>query len=117
MTGLSYDGVANVATASGTVQMLKFSMTSMTLSGGTVLTVSEGGHTLLTQDSSLDLSGNVVLYTTEFSAQLLGVPVTFTPQNPPTAILPDMTFTNVVTDQPFTMADTFQATALVTSLN
>lgn len=75
------------------------------------------GEGLLSQDSSLDFSGNVVLYTAKLSAQLLGASVTFTPQNPPTVILPDMTFTNVLTDQPFTMADTFQAASLATSIN
>src|SRR5262249_17914607 len=48
MTGLSYDGVADVQTATGTVRMLMFSMRSMTLSGGTVLTVNEHGHALVT---------------------------------------------------------------------
>jgi hypothetical protein len=109
MTGLSYDGVANVQTATGTVPMLMFSMDSMTLTGGTVLTVSDNGHTVVTNDSSLDFTGNVVLYTTRISAQLLGVTVTFTPQNPPPAILPTMTFTNVVTDQPLTLADSSRA--------
>ena len=115
MIGLSYDGVADVQTATGTVPMLMFSMNSMTLSGGTVLTVSENGHTVVTNDSSLDFSGNVVLYVTRISGQLLGVTVTFTPQNPPPAVLPTMTFTNVVTDQPLTLADSFQAVHPLTS--
>ncbi len=113
MTGLSYDGVADVPTAAGTVQMLKFSMTSMTLSGGTVLTVNQGGHTLVTSNSSLDFSGNVVLYTTQLSGQLAGVTVTFTPQSPPPQVLPTMTFTNVLTDQPLTMAGSLQAHGLL----
>ena len=112
MTGLTYDGVANVQTAAGPVPMLKFSMSSMTLSGGTVLTVNESGQAVVTKESSLDFTGNVVLYTTKFSGQLLGVAVTFTPQNPPPQVLPTMTFTNVVTDQPFTLADSSQATSL-----
>ncbi len=115
MTGLSYDGVASVPTATGAVSMLKFSMSSMTLSGGTVLTVDENGHRLVTSSSSLDFSGNVVLYTTRLSGQLAGVTVTFTPQNPPSLVLPTMTFTNVVTDQPLTMADSLQAQGLLTT--
>jgi hypothetical protein len=115
MTGLSYDGVASVPTATGAVQMLKFSMDSMTLSGGTVLTVNENGHAVVTNGSSLDFSGNVVLYTTRLSGQLLGVTVTFTPQNPPPSVLPTTTFTNVVTDQPLTTADSFQAHDLLIS--
>lgn len=113
MTGLSYDGVASVPTAAGPVQMLKFSMDSMTLSGGTVLTVNENGHAVVTNDSSLDFSGKVVFYTTRLSGQLAGVTVTFTPQNPPPAVLPTTTLTNVVTDQPLAMADSFQAHSLM----
>jgi len=109
MTGLSYDGVADVQTATGTVRMLMFSMSSMTLSGGTMLTVNEGGHALVTNNVSLDFSGNVVLYTTRISGRLLGATVTFTPQDPPPLVLPTMTFTNVVTDQPLTLADSLQA--------
>ncbi len=115
MTGLSYDGVASVPTPTGAVQMLKFSMNSMTLSGGTVLTVAENGHSVVTSGSSLDFSGNVVFYTTRLSGQLLGAAVTFTPQNPPSAVLPTTTITNVVTDQPLTKADSFQAHNLLVS--
>jgi len=115
MTGLSYDGVADVQTATGTVRMLMFSMRSMILSGGTVLTVNEHGHALVTNNSSLDFSGNVVLYTTRISGRLLGATVTFTPQDPPPLVLPTMTFTNVVTDQPLTLADSFQAVGLQVS--
>jgi hypothetical protein len=113
MTGLSYDGVADVQTATGTVPMLVFSMSSMTLSGGTVLTVSENGHAYVTNDSSLDFRGNVVLYTTRISGRLLGATVTFTPQAPPPLVLPTMTFTDVVTDQPLTRANSFQAADLL----
>ena len=81
MTRLSYDGVADVQTATGTMPMLRFSMSSMTLSGGTVLTVSENGHPSVTNDSSLEFRGNVVLYTTRISGRLLGATVTFTPQD------------------------------------
>jgi hypothetical protein len=115
MTGLSYDGVASVPTAAGAVQMLKFSMDSLTLSGGTVLTVAGNGHSVVTSDSSLDFSGNVVFYTTKLAGQLLGAAVTFTPQNPPPAVLPTTTFTNLVTDQPLTTADSFQAHDLLVS--
>jgi hypothetical protein len=112
MTGLSYDGVATVATVSGTVRMLKFSMSTLTLSGGTVLTVSEAGHGLVAKDSSLAFNGGVVLYTTKISGDLIGIPVTFTPTSPPPAVLPDMTFTSLVADQPYTTAGSMQASDL-----
>jgi hypothetical protein len=112
MAGLSFDGVADVPTASGPVAMLKFSMSSLALHGGTDLTVTGGGHQLLAQASSLDFSGNVTLFTTSFSGELLGIRVTFTPQNPPPAVLPDMFFTDVVSAQPYTTADSVDESGL-----
>jgi hypothetical protein len=117
LSGLSFDGVASVRTANGQVQMLEFSMSSLYLSGGTELTVTQNGRTVLTRTSTLDLSGNVVLYTTQISGDLLGVPVTFTPASPPPAVLPVMRFTNVVTKQPFASADSAQPTDLVITQN
>ena len=118
LSGLRYDGVAKVATSAGPVRMLKFSMTSLTLSGGTVLTADEGGYTLVTRNYSLAFSGNVTLFATKFSGVLnvAGVPtvrLTFTPQSPPPAVLPTMTFTSVTTDQPLTLADSLVARALL----
>lgn len=112
MTGLSYDGVATVPTASGAQRMLKFSMSSLSLSGGIVLTITEGSHTQVTRNTSVDFSGHVVLYATKLSGKLLGVPLTFTPSNPPPAVLPTMRFTDVVTDQPVTVADNLHAPGL-----
>ncbi len=112
MAGLSYDGVATVPTAGGSQQMLKFSMSSLTLSGGTVLTVTEGTHTSVTRSSSLSFSGNVVLYATRMCGKLLGIPLCFTPQSPPPLVLPVMSFTDVSTDQPLTAADSLSAPGL-----
>jgi Family of unknown function (DUF6114) len=108
LTGLSYDGVANVPTASGSVRMLKFSMSGLRLSGNDNLTVTEGGHTLGVRAASLDFSGNVTLLTTKFSGDLLGIPLTFTPSSPPPLVLPTMVFTNVVSERPFTSSDALQ---------
>ena len=112
MEGLSYDGVATVPTAGGSQQMLKFSMSSLTLSGGIVLTVGGNGHSMVTRNSSVQFTGNVVLYATRLSGDLLGVPLTFTPASPPPLVLPLMQFTNVVTQQPLTSAGTMQASGL-----
>ncbi len=67
LSGLSLDGVADVPTAAGTVQMLESSMSSLALSGGIELTVTQDGHTFATKTSALDFSGNVLLYTTQIS--------------------------------------------------
>jgi hypothetical protein len=110
LEGLSYDGVASVPTASGgSVDMLKFSMSSMALSGGTKLTVNEGGITAVTSSPSLAFSGNVVLYTTKISGELLGIPFTYTPDSPPPLLLPDIDFSNVQTEQPFAVVGALTA--------
>ena len=68
LTGMSYDGIAAVPTAHGMEKMLKFSMTSLKLPG-VVLTVTRGGHSFVTADSSMEFSGNVQLYTTKISGE------------------------------------------------
>lgn len=118
MTGMSYDGVAQVRTSQGTVPMLKFSMSTLTLSGGTTLTAVEDGTTLVTRNSSLAFSGNVVLYTTRFSGILTvaGLPtvrLTFTPTSPPPLVLPTMDFTSVTSDQAVTLANSLVAGSLL----
>jgi hypothetical protein len=112
MRGLSYDGVATVPTASGPRRMLKFSMNSLTLAGGVRLTVSAGSSSFATGNSSVRATGHVVLYATRISGDLLGVRLTFTPRHPPPLVLPVMRFTDVVTDQPLTIADSLGAAGL-----
>jgi hypothetical protein len=121
LEGLSYDGVAQVATASGTVTMMKFTMTSLTLTGDIALTVSEGGGTAVTRSSSMYFGGPVVLYATKLSGDLLGIPVTITPTSPLATVLQllapvtqavPVPMTNVVTDQPYTTAGSLQAGGL-----
>jgi hypothetical protein len=118
ITGFGYDGVVTVPTASGNVQMMQFSATSLDLSG-MQLTVSQGGGTMTTTADSLDLTGDVVLYATELSGDLLGMPLTITPSTPIADILEvlgeagltqsltqvvPLEMTNVTTVQPFTSA-------------
>ena len=106
MTGLIYDGIARVPTIHGSELMLKFSMSSLTLSGNAVLTVTKDGNSLIAESGSvLELSGNVVLYATKLSADLDGIRVTFVPSRPLSRLRPDVTLTNVVADQPFATAD------------
>jgi Family of unknown function (DUF6114) len=111
LTGLHFDGVATVRTASGPEQVLKFSMSGLSLKNGK-LTVTQDGAAMAVQAASFTFSGNVTLLTTKFSGSLLGVPLSFSPQFPPPAVLPVMTFTNVTSDQPFTSADSFQVGGL-----
>lgn len=104
MTGLSYDGVATLPSAAGTVEALKFTMSKAVLKD--VDQVAErGGVTSRTTTDSLTLNGDVVMYTTKMSAKLLGIPVTFTPAHPPPLTLPYMVMTDVVSERPSVRAD------------
>jgi hypothetical protein len=110
LAGLSFDGVAQVPTAAGPVPMLKFSMASLALSAGTKLLISQGGHVLLTAEApSLELSGDVVLYTTEISGTLAGHQVTFTPKRPPSQLGHDVTLGSFVVHQPYASTGVLQA--------
>jgi hypothetical protein len=106
--------------------MMQFSATSLDLTG-VQLTISQGGGTQTTTATSLDLTGNVVLYTTELSGDLLGIPLTITPSTPIADILQvlgkaglsqtltqvvPLPMTNVTTLQPYTSANDMDVSAL-----
>jgi hypothetical protein len=121
LDGLSYQGTAQVPTASGTLTMMKFTMSSLTLTGGVTATVTQNGQTTVTTNSSLDFGGGVVLYATKLSGSLLGVPVTLTPGNVITVLLRllnsltplvPVTMTNVTTDDFLVASDSLQANDL-----
>jgi hypothetical protein len=121
LDGMSYQGTAQVPTASGTLTMMKFTMSSLTLTGGVRATVTQNGQTTVTTNSSLAFSGGVVLYATELSGSLLGVPITLTPGNVVTVLvkllnsltpLAPVTMTNVTTDDFLVASDRLQANDL-----
>jgi hypothetical protein len=121
LDGMSYQGTAQVPTASGTLTMMKFTMSSLTLTGGVTATVTQNGQTTVTTNSSLDFSGGVVLYATKLSGSLLGVPITLTPGNVITVLLKllnsltplvPVTMTNVTTDNFLVASDSLQANDL-----
>jgi hypothetical protein len=122
LNGLAYQGTAKVPTADGTQTMMKFTLTSMTLSGNVTATVTHGGQTTVTQNSSLVFTGGVTLYATKLSGSLLGIPVTLAPGNVVSLLLQllktvtplvPVTMTNITTDQPFVLAGDLQANDLV----
>ena len=121
LDGMSYQGTAQVPTASGTLSMMKFTMSSLTLTGGVRATVTQNGQITVTTNSSLDFSGGVVLYATKLSGRLLGVPITLTPGNVVTVLLKllnsltpvvSVTMTNVTTDDFLVASDSLQANDL-----
>jgi hypothetical protein len=112
LLGASYQGVAQVptATAGKTIPMMEFTMNSLTLDGAPTLTVTQGGVSSVTSGSSMQFTGNVVLYATQLSGDLLGIPVTITPSSPLATILKllnsvtplvPLKLTSVTTNQPY----------------
>ncbi len=122
ITGFAYDGLVTVPTADGHVRMMQFTMATITLSGMDLRTGS--GAVLTTRAPSVSLRGHVVLYATELSGKLLGVPITLTPGSPLSAILAAIApltkaipvpMTDVVVDQPYTSASAMSVAGLVVS--
>jgi len=118
LLGTAYDGVAQVPTADGgAVPMMKFTMNSLTLEASPTLTVTQSGASAVTRASSMHFTGNVVLYATRLSGDLLGIPVTLTPDSPLATILQllnsvtplvPLRLTRVTTDQPYIFANSAQ---------
>jgi hypothetical protein len=122
LLGASYQGVAQVPTASGkAVPMMEFTMNSLTLDGAPTLTVTQGGVSSVTSSSSMQFTGSVALYATELSGDLLGVPLTLTPSSPLATILKllnsvtplvPLKLTNVTTNQPYISSSSLQIPGL-----
>jgi hypothetical protein len=122
LLGASYQGVAQVPAASGkAVPMMEFTMNSLTLEGAPTLTVTQGGVSSVTSGSSMQFTGSVVLYATQLSGDLLGVPVTLTPSSPLATVLQllnsvtplvPLKLTNVTTNQPYISSSSLQIPGL-----
>jgi len=125
LVGAAYHGVAQVPTSGGgTVAMMKFTMSSLTLDGSPTLSVTQGGTSAQTSGSSMTFTGNVVLYATKLSGDLLGIPITITPDSPLATILQllksvtplvPLTLTHVTTDQPYISTNSLQVPGLQVS--
>jgi len=98
MSGLSYDGVAELDTPGGTVRALKFTMSKAVLKNVDQTTRHGGASNSLTT-GNLTLNDGVTMYTTKMSSKLIGIPLTFTPDSPPPLVLPYMIMTDVVSEQ------------------
>jgi hypothetical protein len=113
LTGLAYRGVVNMPVAGGgTVQMMKFTLSSLSLSSAT-LTVTEAGRTLTTKLVSAMFSDHVVLYATKLSGSLGIIRLTLIPGNVVSTLLQllntltpaiPITLTDVVAHQPVLLA-------------
>jgi Family of unknown function (DUF6114) len=122
----AYQGAATLPTASGSVAMMKFTASSLTLSAGVTATVTQGGVTTTTTSTSLAFSGSVVLYATQLSGCLGPLCVTLTPRNVVTVLLKllgpvtshaSLTLSSVTTDQPVVTAGSLAAGSLEIGLS
>jgi hypothetical protein len=125
MTGLSYQGVVNMPTATGSVQMMKFTMSQQSVTGASQTSTDPGGRTITYKLAAATFSASsgdkVVLYATKLSGTLLGVPIVLTPGNVVSTLLQllntltpaiPVTMTNVTADQPVVLADSLSITGL-----
>jgi hypothetical protein len=114
MDHFTYAGNAKLPLAAGgTVTMMKFTASSITLNGAADA-VTEAGHTATTSSPVMAFNGDVVLYATKLSGTLDGIPLTFTPTTISGLLLKvanvitsnaDITMTSVTTDQATGTAD------------
>lgn len=113
MTGLSYDGVVDLPTATGTIRALLFSMKSSVATPFELRAPTTGGGQTSIRSRSLTVEGSVKFYTTRFHANLLGfIPVTYTPASPPFLTVPDILFTNADIDLVYVTSDKLAAPAM-----
>jgi hypothetical protein len=118
MVDFTYKGNAKVPTAAGrTVTMMKFTASSLVLSGRVADAVTEDGVTATTSSPVMAFNGNVVLYATRLAGTLDGVRLVFTPTTVSGLLLHaasvitshgQITMTSVTTNQALGTADSLR---------
>ncbi|MBO0869421.1 MAG: hypothetical protein J2P15_12720, partial [Micromonosporaceae bacterium] len=89
LSGFAYDGVATLPTGNGPLATLKFTMDAASNQDFELVVGGVSDSLAITGDPVV-ARGRVALYTTRFSGRLLGIPLTFTPEDPPPAVLPTL---------------------------
>jgi hypothetical protein len=123
MNGFVYQGNVSLPRAGGgTVQMMEFTVSSMTMSNA-VTRITENGETATETDASFTASG-VTMYATSLTGDIYGIPlpVTFTPSTALTQLLKvtnlatgtvlPITMTSVTADQTVILASQAQKTTI-----
>jgi hypothetical protein len=109
MSDQTYDGVAELPTATGTVRVLKFSMSKAVTTAFDLRVREANGKTTVATSPRLTIQGHVTFYTARFSGKMFGIiPVIFTPDSPPPMLplaLP-LRFTDVSIDLNYVRCDT-----------
>lgn len=119
----TYKGNVNLPLAGGgTIQMMEFTVSSMSMSNITTL-ISESGLTGRETDAGFTASG-VTMYATKLSGSVGGIPLTFTPQSASTVLLDltnlvtpvlPITMTNITADQTVILAGQAQKNTVAVS--
>ncbi|HEX6681552.1 MAG TPA: DUF6114 domain-containing protein [Candidatus Limnocylindrales bacterium] len=87
MLNLTFQGVVDMPTKSGTIRSLKFTLNESATSDFLLHVYGNDGHDIDLRSSTLTVSGGgVEFYTSRFKANLGPIPVEFTPQTPPPPI-------------------------------
>ncbi|WP_433536151.1 DUF6114 domain-containing protein [Micromonospora sp. CA-249363] len=114
MTGLRFDGITELQTEKGTLEVLKFSMREAVTDDFLLRADGPQGRNQRYATDRLTVTGNVAFYATRFVGKLLGIRVTLTPDLP----LPDglpvtspipITFTDPVIDLAYVTSNTLTA--------
>ena len=105
LTGLDYHGIVEVKTGSGKIKKaLKFTATGVEIDDLHQLTVGPNGttgHVEARKGSTSEIrNGTVTMYTEELKGNLFGIiPITFSPETPPSVNVPIAMFTDVKVTQ------------------
>ena len=120
---LTFDGVTELPTVSGTIRVLEFSMESSTSTPFELRVPVTGGNVLSYRSSQLTVRGHVRFYTTKFqgTVPILGT-VTYTPESPPPPLLmppgvplPALAFSDATLQLVLVRADQLTAPSLAIS--
>lgn len=114
MTGLRFDGIVELPTATGTLKALKFSMARAVTDDFKLVADGPAGRNQQYLTDRLTVQGHVAFYSTRFSGRLLGIRITLTPDLPfpdgiPVTSPIPITFTDPVIDLAFVTSDTLTA--------
>ena len=85
-TGLSYAGTATVTEPAGSVRVLRFTLTSGSLTG--LKLTQTAGSSGITSTADTATIGNARFAAVQLDATLGGSPISFTADNPPTTTFP-----------------------------
>jgi Family of unknown function (DUF6114) len=122
MSGLSFDGVAELKTIDGTaIRALQFSMEKSVTTDFKLEAPEANGARVVFETKALTVNGNVTFYASRFAGKLCDpvsqlvcvIPLVFTPDSPPSLTLPEMAFGDPDIQLVFVDSDTLTGTPIL----